>query len=210
MTTLAAAFVKAQTGFAPALKNSVNGGFKSKYADLAACVEAVIDSLNSNGLALIQKPSGDDSKVTVETILIHESGEQMSFGSFSIPVSKHDAHGTMSALTYCRRGSLMAAMGIAPEDDDGNAATKAKPITPIRAAMEAVVVNEEDMVFLQGLAAELVQLVEIESSPNLAYDHMEAQKLDNDQKLALWNYLQPNSKTRSALKKEGESRRKAA
>ncbi len=127
MSTLASAFVKAQKAFAPALKSSVNPAFKSKYADLAACVEAVIDALNTNGLALVQKPSQTDGAVSVETVLIHESGETMSFGSFSIPVTKHDAHGTMSALTYCRRGSLMAAMGIAPEDDDGNLATKGAP-----------------------------------------------------------------------------------
>jgi hypothetical protein len=66
------------------------------------------------------------------------------------------------------------------------------------------------MQFLQGLAAELVQAVEIDGAVVDAYDLMESQKLDNDQKLALWNYLQPNSKTRAALKKEGESRRKAA
>ncbi len=124
---LAAAFVKAQKAFAPALKTSINPAFKSKYADLAACVEAVIDALNANGLALVQKPSQTEGAVSVETMLLHESGESMSFGSFSIPVTKHDAHGTMSALTYCRRGSLMAAMGIAPEDDDGNLATKAAP-----------------------------------------------------------------------------------
>lgn len=124
VTTLAAAFVKAQKAFAPALKTSVNPAFKSKYADLASCIEAVIDALNSNGLALVQVPSQSDGAVSVETRLIHESGEQMSFGSFSIPVTKADAHGTMSALTYCRRGSLMAAMGIAPEDDDGNRAVQ--------------------------------------------------------------------------------------
>ena len=123
-SALAAAFVKAQKAFAPALKNSNNPAFKSKYADLASCIDAVIDALNANGLALIQIPSQTDDEVMVETRLLHESGEERIFGSFSIPVMKHDAHGTMSALTYCRRASLMTAMGIAPEDDDGNRATK--------------------------------------------------------------------------------------
>jgi hypothetical protein len=126
-TTFAAALVAAQKQFAPALKTSSNPAFKSKYAALDACIEAVIDALNSNGFFLTQKPSVTAEFVSVETILIHESGEERSFGVFSIPVSKHDAHGTMSATTYCRRGGLMAAMGIAPEDDDANHAVKASP-----------------------------------------------------------------------------------
>lgn len=126
-TAFSKSLVAAQKQFAPALKTSSNPAFKSKYAALDACIEAVIDALNSNGFFLTQKPSVTAEFVSVETILIHESGEERSFGIFSIPVSKHDAHGTMSATTYCRRGGLMAAMGIAPEDDDGNTAVKASP-----------------------------------------------------------------------------------
>ena len=54
MQKIAAALVKAQKGFSPALKTSTNPHFRSKYADLSACVEAVIDSLNEHGIALIQ------------------------------------------------------------------------------------------------------------------------------------------------------------
>ena len=118
------AFVKAQTGFAPALKTSTNPHFKSKYADLAACVEAVIDSLNANGIGLVQVNHPDSSGVTVETIFVHESGESFSGGCLHIPASKQDAQGYGSALSYARRYSLMAACGIAPEDDDGNAASR--------------------------------------------------------------------------------------
>jgi len=84
---------------------------------------------------------------------------------------------------------------------------KKTAITPVKAAMQSVQVNDEDMVFLRELAAELVQMVEVEKKSIVAYNHMEDQKLDNDQRLALWNILQPNSKTRSELKKEGEERR---
>lgn len=125
MKNISAALVKAQKGFAPALKASVNPHFKSKYVDLAGCVEAVIDSLNANGIFLMQPTHESDSGVTVETVFIHESGEQISAGKLHVPASKQDAQGYGSALTYARRYSLMAACGIAPEDDDGNAATKA-------------------------------------------------------------------------------------
>lgn len=129
MQKIASALVKAQKGFGQALKTSSNPHFKSRYADLAACVEAVIDSLNDNGIALIQQTHECDNGVIVETTFIHESGEVFSAGKLHVPASKHDAQGYGSALTYARRYSLMAAAGIAPEDDDGNAAT-ARPSAP--------------------------------------------------------------------------------
>lgn len=122
-----AAFVRAQAGFGAALKTSTNPHFRSRYADLSACVEAVIDSLHKNGFALMQKTHECESGVAVETILMHESGEQISGGILRVPASKQDPQGYGSALTYARRYSLMAVCGIAPEDDDGNAASKPKP-----------------------------------------------------------------------------------
>jgi len=73
MSTIAKAFVKAQKEFGPALKTHTNPAFRSKYADLSACVEAVIDALNSNGIALMQQTSEDNTGVTVETVFLHES-----------------------------------------------------------------------------------------------------------------------------------------
>jgi len=124
---IAEALVKAQKGFSPALKQSNNPHFRSKYADLATCVEAVIDALNNNGIALMQMTHECQDGVTVETVFIHASGELLSAGKLHVPAVKHDAQGYGSALTYARRYSLMAACGIAPEDDDGNAAVKTPP-----------------------------------------------------------------------------------
>lgn len=129
MQKIASALVKAQKAFGPALKSSTNPHFRSKYADLSACVEAVIDGLNENGIALIQIPHECESGVTVETLFIHESGETLSAGRLHVPATKQDAQGYGSALTYARRYSLMAACGIAPEDDDGNAAVKARVLS---------------------------------------------------------------------------------
>lgn len=123
--TIYAAFVKAQIGFGPALKTSTNPAYRSRYADLSACIEAVIDALNENGIGLIQKTHQDDKGVTVETLFVHTSGESMSGGTLHVPAAKQDPQGYGSALTYARRYSLMAACGIAPDDDDGNAASKA-------------------------------------------------------------------------------------
>jgi len=124
MKNIAAALVKAQRAFGPALKDKTNPAFRSKYADLGACIDAVQEALNSNGIALLQQTREDATGVTVETVFLHESGEVWASGPLHVPASKQDPQGYGSALTYARRYSLMAACGIAPEDDDGNAASK--------------------------------------------------------------------------------------
>lgn len=146
ISKIAAAFVKAQSEFGAAIKTSTNPHFKSRYADLSACVEAVIDALNNNGIALIQVTHECESGVSVETLFLHQSGEELRSGKLWLPASKQDPQGYGSALTYARRYSLMAACGIAPEDDDGNAASKtvAKPkkLTEKQLADHAIAIDE--------------------------------------------------------------------
>jgi hypothetical protein len=145
MKNISTALVKAQKAFGPALKTATNPHFRSRYADLSACVEAVIEGLNGAGIALVQRTSEDTTGVTVETVFIHESGEMLECGKLHVPAAKQDPQGYGSALTYARRYSLMAACGIAPEDDDGNAATrKATPdITDHLAAIEASATSDD-------------------------------------------------------------------
>jgi len=165
MKNIAIAFVKAQRDFAPALKTSTNPHFKSKYADLAACVEAVIDALNTNGIAMIQRTHDDETGVTVETVFIHESGETIESGRLHVPAAKNDPQGYGSALTYARRYSLMAACGIAPEDDDGNSASrKPKNQTLTDSAVAdfvATISGSETMDVLKNAFAEAYRAAEI-------------------------------------------------
>lgn len=126
MKNIATAFVKAKKEFSPALKDKTNPAFRSKYADLGACLEAVNEALLNNGIALYQETHDDATGVTVETVMLHESGESLRSGKLHVPAAKQDPQGYGSALTYARRYSLMTACGIAPEDDDANAATDAK------------------------------------------------------------------------------------
>jgi hypothetical protein len=139
MKQIASALVKAQKAFGPALKTSTNPHFRSRYADLSACVEAVIDALNENGIFLLQKNYDCDNGIMCETVFVHESGEMLECGIVHFPAVKQDPQGYASALTYARRYSLMSACGIAPEDDDGNAGSRklAPAVNPLDAVKPA-------------------------------------------------------------------------
>lgn len=117
---LAAALAKAQAAFKPAIKDASNPFFKSKYCDLSGALDAVRDALSVNGLAIVQSTDAGE-KMTLHTTLLHASGEWIS-STYPITAVKQDPQGIGSAVTYARRYSLMALLGIAAEDDDGEAA----------------------------------------------------------------------------------------
>ncbi len=117
---LAAALAKAQAAFKPAIKDANNPFFKSKYVDLAGAIEACRDALSANGLAIVQSTDAGE-KMTLHTTLLHASGEWIS-STYPVTAIKQDPQGIGSAVTYARRYSLMALLGIAAEDDDGEAA----------------------------------------------------------------------------------------
>ena len=123
MQSLAAA--QAQMG--KALKTANNPHFKSKYADLASVMDACLPALNANGIAVIQPPYDDETGRYVKTIFLHgDSGETLECRTPLI-TAKNDMQGYGSAVTYARRYGLMGMAGLAPEDDDGNAAVRAAP-----------------------------------------------------------------------------------
>jgi|2_EtaG_2_1085320.scaffolds.fasta_scaffold06660_5 hypothetical protein len=122
----ATALVRAQTAVSNVAKDAANPHFRSRYASLAVVRDAVYPAFNSVGIAIIQTPhTGENGAVSVETILIHESGEIIDFTGPAVIPSKPDAQGVGSCITYLRRYNLLAITGIAPadEDDDGNAAS---------------------------------------------------------------------------------------
>jgi len=125
--SIAAALAAAQMQMGKALKQSSNPHFKSKYADLASVVDACMPALNINGIAVVQPTIDDETGRYVKTIFIHsESGEELEC-RVPLIVQKNDMQGYGSAVTYARRYGLMGMAGIAPEDDDGNAAKNAAP-----------------------------------------------------------------------------------
>jgi hypothetical protein len=140
---LATALSLAQGEFDAAVKDTANPFFKSKYADLAGVVEATRPALSKHGLSIIQLPRSQDGCIQLETILLHKSGEFIG-DTLALPVSKQDAQGYGSAMTYARRYGWMAVTGIAPEDDDGNAAVRGKTPAAVNAPAKKLSVQTED------------------------------------------------------------------
>jgi hypothetical protein len=111
-----------------AVKDSANPFFKSKYADLESVWDACRSLLAENGLCVMQFPGEFiDNCMSLTTILAHSSGEWIK-QSMEVPVTKPDAQGAGSALTYMRRYALAAVVGVVQADDDGNAASSPKPV----------------------------------------------------------------------------------
>jgi hypothetical protein len=129
MKNLYQALLKSQQEFGPILKSATNPAFKSKYAELLGVVETVTETLNSNGLVVLQPTVVLDGENVVKTLVIHaESGECLE-GTYKV-VTKDptDPQKVGAGLTYARRYALMSFFGLAAEDDDGNtAATPAHP-----------------------------------------------------------------------------------
>lgn len=107
-------------------KEADMGDYSYKYADLHSILDAVRPVLAEHGLSVAQSTVNLDGKVGVETRIYHTSGHVETFGPLVLPAG-NNAQGYGSAITYARRYSLTAALGIAPdEDDDGAGAVKAQ------------------------------------------------------------------------------------
>lgn len=104
-------------------KTAANPYFKSKYAPLDAIIEATRPVLNKHGLAVMQQPVFADGAAGVETTILHKAGHSTS-SVLMLPLKDQSPQGVGSAITYARRYSLAAVLGIASEDDDdGNIST---------------------------------------------------------------------------------------
>ena len=113
---------KAMVNFSAEVKNPPNTAdnpfFKSKYAPLADVLNLMRPLLAKHGLTAIQMPGGDGQNVTVKTILLHESGEWIEGDALALRTDKATPQGAGSAVTYGRRYSLSAMLGISSEDED--------------------------------------------------------------------------------------------
>lgn len=122
------ALAAAQTEMEPVVKGSVNPAFKSKYADLADVVMVVRPALNANGMTFWHEMHSTEADRFVRTIICHGESETRVECDVPLIVDKNNMQGVKSAVTYAKRIGLESVTGIAPEDDDGNAAAKAPPV----------------------------------------------------------------------------------
>jgi len=122
------AFVAFQADMPSVPKDAVNPHFRSKYATLGAITEATRPHLAKQGLAVTQSLMWHDGVQLLVTRIIHTSGQWMQDGGYALNPTKNDPQGMGSAVTYARRYTLGATLGIVTEDDDdGNAASAPRP-----------------------------------------------------------------------------------
>lgn len=142
------ALSKAQGAMEAAKRDAKNPAFMregkpSTYATLAAVIDAIRDPFSLNELAHFQATLCDDATVSVTTFLLHSSGEERA-STFKVPVVKRDPQGFASATTYARRVGLMAAAGIAPDDDDdGNSHSTDAKVRDVKTAPKPVALTED-------------------------------------------------------------------
>ncbi len=153
IAALAEALAKAQGEMAGATKDKTNPHFKSAYADLSSVWDACRAALSKNGLAVLQPVSADGPNVTVTTILTHSSGEWLS-GELTMAATQNTPQGIGSCITYARRYSLASMVGVAPEDDDGNAASAPAAVNQERKPIAAPQGFAEWWMDMQAVAAE--------------------------------------------------------
>lgn len=127
MKQIATALLKAQSEMSNPKKGATNPFFKSKYADLNAIREAVIPTLNANGISVLQPIVHVDSKNFVKTILLHESGEMLESLTEIVYNKVNDAQAQGSGISYARRYSLQSFVCVGADDDDGQKAVEPKP-----------------------------------------------------------------------------------
>lgn len=160
---LAAALAKAQGEVKGAVKDSANPHFKSRYADLASVWDACRAALSKHGVAVVQGPATEDSgRVSVTTMLAHSSGQWIE-ETLAVAPMKFDAQGIGSVITYLRRYGLAAMVGVAPEDDDGEAAVgrppqgnaSRAPLTPVAPPSPAATPKSREQAWADQRLAEL-------------------------------------------------------
>ena len=139
IAALAAALARAQGAIVGARKDSANPFFKSRYADLASVWEACRAPLAANELCVVQAIDIIGERPVLISTLAHSSGEWIK--SITPVLSKDDSpQAFASALTYARRISLSALVGVSAIDDDGEAAQGRQSLPP--PALDAQVLTQ--------------------------------------------------------------------
>jgi|HubBroStandDraft_6_1064221.scaffolds.fasta_scaffold01839_24 hypothetical protein len=146
---------------APTLqKDAINPHFKNKYVSLDTLMDAVLPILNKHGLVWVTMPSQDaEGRPVLRYRLIHAAGKSQAErnsieGSMALMLTKQDPQGQGSAITYARRYSLMAVLGlVANEDDDAKAATRANKRAQKESATPRRLTDDERLKVVKAIEA---------------------------------------------------------
>jgi len=170
----AGALVAAVGELSNVAKTAANPYFKSKYAPLDAIIDATRPILAKHGLAVIQQPLFMEGTAGVETTIIHKSGYSTT-STLLLPLKDQSPQGVGSAITYARRYSLAAVLGIAAEDDDdGNISTglakkeEAKEVKPAKSPVREVS-KEEAKATATWKNVEITNIKEIQGKKSVFY-----------------------------------------
>ena len=125
-------YIKAQKSMGKALKNATNPHFKNRYADLGNVLDACLSAFQNNNFLFIQPNNRDEHGDYVETKVIHDTGVEF-VSKVYLVIDKQTMQGLGSAITYARRYGALQMAGLAPEDDDGNDASREpRRVLPIK------------------------------------------------------------------------------
>jgi hypothetical protein len=190
---LATALAAAQAEMGGAVKDSANPFFKSSYADLTSIIKVLKEPFANHGLSYVQFPiiSDGGKGMGVSTKLMHKSGEWLE-SEFYLPMSKIDAQGAGSCVTYARRYALQAMAGIPAVDDDAEAAMlRTEPTLPDGVPNEQPK-KRVSKKLVQGVVATVVAAEASGETSEL----MEALgELESHEKEAVWGQLTTAQKT---------------
>jgi hypothetical protein len=157
-----AALAAAQQEFGQVVKGAVNPAFRSKYADLADVANVVIPTMNKNGCAVLHYLVGENLSV-MRTEFVHFSTDTKLTCDVPLIVDKNNMQGMKSATTYAKRIGLESLSGIAPEEDDGNAASAARPTQSPPAPAKTAAASRDFFTKIVGMVRNAPDTDELES-----------------------------------------------
>ena len=152
--TIVEALVKAQSQMTGASKDTK--GHHGKYATLASVWDTIRKPLTDNGLAVTQHTAWrDEAGVMILTTQLHHISGEVMESEYPVLADYANPQRIGSALTYARRYSLMALVGVAPEDDDGQAAADAPAKQNGRQAQPSNMISDRQRKALHAMGKDL-------------------------------------------------------
>ena len=163
-------------------------GYGYKYTSYDALVKHLRPLLTKHGISFIQMPVGHDNQIGVRTVYMHTSGEWISSVVLSPIVESRQMNvyqSVGSAITYCRRYSLSAFVGIASDEDNDASTVQAKPKPkqetvkkPAKVKVSGDPISSTDAVILRGMCKGLGDDVKQKVKEGLETNRINAKTID--------------------------------